>query len=387
MPSALPSKRDRWTSIRKRPRSDGTTAHNVLYWLDGRQCSLAFDDPAAAEVFSQTVKVHGPERALDMYGISLPKPAQRGGMTVVEWVRRYIDGLTGVGQKCVDDYNTHLHLDIEPFFGGTPLKALNADDMGRWVKHMETTPTKKTGRPLSVKSIANKYGFLSGALAVAVIQGHIAANPADNRRLPRGKGDADEIRALSRDEYDQLMAAITEHWRPFLEFLVASGFRWGEATALKPEDVDRVAGTVKVRRAWQYDSTGYHLGPPKTARSRRTVNIPKSVLDKLDYSREWLFTGRDGSNWRKPGTGPVRYVGFRRRVWDKAVAKAELDPAPTPHDTRHTCATWMLAAGVPITTVSRHLGHENITTTVNTYGGVDRTSFKDAADTMATLLS
>lgn len=92
-----------------------------------------------------------------------------------------------------------------------------------------------------------------------------------------------------------------------------------------------------------------------------------------------MFTNqRDG--------GPVRYPGFRRYVWDPAVAAAKLDPAPTPHDMRHTCASWMLAAGQPITTVSRHLGHENISVTADIYADVDRTAFKAAADVMAGLL-
>ena len=68
--------------------------------------------------------------------------------------------------------------------------------------------------------------------------------------------------------------------------------------------------------------------------------------------------------------------------------RANLDqPWPTPHDLRHTCASWMLNSGVvPLSTVSRHLGHENIQITVDTYGDVDRDSFKAAADVMAKLL-
>jgi integrase len=78
---------------------------------------------------------------------------------------------------------------------------------------------------------------------------------------------------------------VTEPWRPLVEFLVASGCRWGEATALHPSDVDRSAGTVRVMRAWKrtYDRGGYEIGPPKTKRSIRTINVPKPVLDKLDY--------------------------------------------------------------------------------------------------------
>ncbi|WP_341272096.1 site-specific integrase [Mycobacterium kubicae] len=184
---------------------------------------------------------------------------------------------------------------------------------------------------------------------------------------------------LLHDEFAALLSATTEYWRPFLEFLVASGCRWGEATSLRPTDIDREHGTVRIRRAWKYSSKGYTIGVPKTTRSRRTVNVPDALLAKLDYDHEWLFVNRAG--------GPIRYAGFRRRVWDRAVKKAQLDPPPTPHALRHTCGSWMLNAGVPIMTVSRHLGHESIKVTADIYGHVDRTSHRAAADVMSKLLS
>jgi integrase len=196
--------------------------------------------------------------------------------------------------------------------------------------------------------------------------------------LPQGDGDADEIRMLTKDEFNRLLEATTEYWRPLIEFMVLSGARWGEVSALKPEDVNRDTGEVRIRRAWKYSSDGYTVGPPKTKRSRRTINLPKELLNKLDYSHEWLFVNRTG--------GPVRYIGFRRRVWDKAVARAELQPPPTPHDLRHTCASWMLNGGMPPIVVSRHLGHESIQITVDIYGDVDRSTAKAAADFMGSEL-
>jgi integrase len=261
--------------------------------------------------------------------------------------------------------------DITPFFGQLPLTALTPEDIGRWVQQLETTGN-------SPKTIHNKHGFLSGALAKAVPT-LIPSNPAAGRRLPRGSGDDDEMRMLSRQEFTALLEATTEYWRPLLEFMVASGARWGEVVALKPSDVDRASGSVKIRRAWKYSSAGYEIGPPKTKRSRRTIRVPAQVLDQLDYSHEWLFVNRDG--------GPVRYQGFRRRVWDKAVARAQLDPPPTPHDLRHTCASWMLTGGIPATVVSRHLGHESIKITVDIYGDVDQASAQMAADFMSGVLS
>lgn len=343
----------------------------MLYQIGGRQSSATFDTAKEAELFRDMCNLHGAPRALELAGISDTKRAAPTGMTLTEWLTRHIDHLTGIEQKSIDDYRRYVRRDIAPTIGRIPLEALTEDDIGKWVQHLELTGN-------SPKTIKNKHGFLSGALSKAVPR-FIAANPAAGRRLPRGDGDDDEIRMLTVDEFDRLLEATTDYWKPLMEFLVKSGMRWGEVSALKPGDVDRTHGTVKVRRAWKYSSRGYEIGPPKTKRSRRTVAVPKVMLDKLDYSQEWLFVNRDG--------GPVRYQGFRRRVFDKAVERAQLDPAPTPHDLRHTCASWMLNGGVPITVVSRHLGHESIKVTVDIYGDVDQASAQLAADFMNTVLN
>lgn len=360
----------------EKPRRDGRMYWSVLYRLDGKQRSTSWYDHGDAKKFKTLVETLGPVDALRAVGLAPPK--QRGGLTVADWLERYITQMTGVEQSTIDKYNQYAR-DIKPILGAIELAALTEEDVAAWVRHLETTNSRR-GRPRSPKTIKNMHGFLSGALGAAVPR-HIAANPAAGRRLPRGLGDEADIvdRLLSHDEFARLHTATTEYWRPLVEFMVASGFRWGEVSALQPADVDRANNTVRVRRAWKYSSAGYTIGPPKTKRSRRTVDIPATVLDKLDYSHEWLFTNRDG--------GPVRYSGFRDRVWDPAVKRAGLEPAPTPHALRHTCGSWMLNAGVPITVVSRHLGHESIQVTVDIYGHLDRTVAAQAAAVMGELLA
>lgn len=367
-------------SVRKRDRKDGGTTFSVCYRIDGRQSSLPCADKRSADAFVMLVEKVGIKRALEIEGVSA-EPSRRKPtdiLTVTAWLNSHIDHLTGVEQYTLDKYRAYVRNDIGPVLGEIPLTELTENDIALWVQGMQSSTTKR-GKPPSAKTISNKHGFLSGALAAAVPK-HIPANPAAGRRLPRGDGDDDDIRMLTRDEFNALRAAMTPHWHPMLQFMVSSGARWGEITALKPADVDRKAGTVKIRRAWKHSpSNGYEIGPTKTKRSNRTINVPKKVLKRLDYGHEWLFANTAG--------GPVRYYTFKTNVWDVAVAKAELDPKPSPHALRHTCASWMIAAGVPIAVVSRHLGHENIATTVDIYGSVDRASFAAAANVMGKLLS
>ena len=56
------------------------------------------------------------------------------------------------------------------------------------------------------------------------------------------------------------------------------------------------------------------------------------------------------------------------------------------HDLRHYHATQLLAAGVPVTTVSKRLGHTSTAVTLNTYGHWLPEQDRDAADIIGRLL-
>lgn len=366
-------------SIRRRPRADGSICHAVLYTIDGRQSSLPFDSPKAAEAFRQAVEVHGAARALAMHGIdSAPRRLDYiSGVTVTEWLEHHIAHLSGVERRTPAEYRGIVKKDIAPVLGTIPLAQLTHEDISRWLEAMRDAGA-------AGKTIANKHGLLSAALNGAVRAGHIASNPAAGARLPRT--ERPEMRMFTPDEFAALSAEFPDYWRPMLRFLVASGARMGEVTALRPRDVNRPKSTVHIGRAWKRNPGGWEIGAPKTRMSVRTLNVPKAILDDLDYSHEYLFT-TPGTGNRGAG-GPVRPINLRRSVWYPALLRAKIsEPRPRLHDLRHTCASWMIADGIPLPVIQRHLGHESIQTTVNLYGHIDRRSAQAAADAIGKLLS
>jgi integrase len=371
-------------SLRTRNRKDGSEYFAVLYRLDGKQSSASFEDFASADTFKKLADKYGPERAL----LSIrTDPTLTTALTVSEWMQHHIDHLTGLKKSTLYDYRSYLRNDIGPALGDLPLKSLTRDDIALWVNAMAETGA-------SGKTIANKHGFLSSALNAAVPK-HIPFNPAAGQRLPETVKK--DIVALTPEEFSRLLNEVTEYWGPLVEFLVASGARWGEATALKPGDVNRENGTVRITTAWKrtYEGggIGYEIGVPKTKKSVRTISVSRAVLDKLNYSGEFLFENRAGR--------PVRGNGFHDRVWQPAVERVwptkdaegnalppeKLPPRPRIHDLRHTCATWMVLAGVPLPVVQTHLGHENINTTISLYSHVDRKSADVAAEAIAAALA
>jgi len=81
-----------------------------------------------------------------------------------------------------------------------------------------------------------------------------------------------------------------------------------------------------------------------------------------------------------PGFDPLFVLTDRRREffnggWKPARGKAiaaGLTKSPRVHDLRHTCASWMIVAGVPLPVIQPHLRRESIQTTIGVYGHLDR---------------
>lgn len=166
--------------------------------------------------------------------------------------------------------------------------------------------------------------------------------------IPReGEG---RTRFLLPAEADRLVGASAAHLKPLLVFLLCTGARLGEALDLDWREVDLVG-----RRA-----TLWTKGRP---RRRRVVELNGRVVAALA-----ALSFRDGPVFRwetkrptKPGRdGKVKRDGKPKRVaayadrqregggqistgWEGALRRAGLDPELTPHDLRHTWASWHYA--------------------------------------------
>lgn len=234
----------------------------------------------------------------------------------------------------------------------------------------------------SAKTIKNKHGFLAGALNRAVNAGKIPKNPCNSTRLYRS--DVDEMVFLETGEFDLIHDRMTDRWKPLFFWLVSTGMRFGEATAITVGDIHRGDATARINKAWKYSTDGRKLGLTKSRKGQRTINLPSQVFDVFDLGRDraaLLFDTQSG--------GSITAQLARNKGWlparTKAVA-AGLAKEPRIHDLRHTCASWMLKSGVGLPMVQAHLGHESIQTTVDRYGHLDRAAGKTAADAISKML-
>jgi len=113
---------------------------------------------------------------------------------------------------------------------------------------------------------------------------------------------------------------------------------------------------------------GVYVCPPKTARSHRTVPLPRMAVDAMKaHLRDFPADGPEGWIFTAPQGGPVVYTHFMDGSWRPTCAKAGIPKGTGPHALRHHYASLLIKHGESVKTVSERLGHTNAAMTLNIY--------------------
>jgi len=314
-------------------------------------------------------------------------PAAADTPTVAAACEHHLEALAASATPgTISRYRQIVRDRIEPSLGLIPVDMLTRHAVTKWVAEMRRTPVARgvnAGRPPSSKTIRNAQALLSAALQRLVDEDVIPRNVAKGVPLPKD-ATVREMRFLTPDEYARLHACIPVDYQPFVAAMYALGLRFGEATALTVADVDLDVAqpVVRVSKAWKMGENGTpYLGAPKTKRARRTVTIPAPLIPELRAALagkgadDLVFTARRG--------GPITSGPFHAHIWQPACDAAGLSPRPRVHDLRHSHASALIAAGVPLPVVRRRMGHESIQTTVDVYGHLAPDAYAGAAEAMS----
>ncbi|WP_406234992.1 tyrosine-type recombinase/integrase [Nocardia sp. NBC_01009] len=400
------------TTPRIRTRKDGTAYSQVRYRVDrdGRtlQTSRSFDDHQAAIRWARLLDRVGPIEAERILAAQLAA-ADEPLVLLVDYLRTYVARLTGIEEETRRRYGRFIDLDIEPFFTDSlPIDLLTQDTDAAWVVWLEQE------RGNSPKTISNKHGFLSAAMAAAARQRPtplIPFNPCTETRLPRVYGA--ELDFFTPDEYEFFEQLLAPRWRPQCEFAIMSMARPSEQAALDVRDIDRATGAVRITKAYKYANGKLKLGKPKSARGVRTSYVPLETVARLDLDR-----ARNARLFCTSTGGPITVTYLYKKAFLpalkrlRALAEGDFSPfskrahwegeAPevllakyghlievmlekrlTPYTLRHTGISWRLQDGEPIWVVSRDAGHESITTTDKRYGHISAEASAASARTVA----
>lgn len=277
-----------------------------------------------------------------------------------------------------------------PNLGTIPLDRLHPDDVEGMVNAVLAAPR-------SPQWAKHCHTVLRSALKDAVRRGTIPTNPAaliEPVKVPR----KDVVRLTGAD-VRRLLATNPEHpHRAIWVLALTTGMRRGEVLSLRWGDVDlergtvAVAGTVlPVKPAERKDGkrgkrTAWDFVEPKTKTSARTLWLSQAAIKELRAHRQAFPPVR--APWfvfRRSDGAPLAPDWVLRR-WHEAIVAIGLPRLPF-HVSRHTAAALMLDdSGGDLHLVKSALGHGNIGTTSDRYGGIAVRAMKRAAEGMDRML-
>jgi integrase len=350
----------------------------------------------------------------------IPAGTRRGDAEklLTELVKRSHEGNTVVGDKMTfgaylterwlpvqkarlrrstfDSYRRNIERHVVPALGSVPLDKLAVEDLDLFYARLLTEGRKsKNGEiaGLSPKTVLNIHLVLNKALADAYRKGTVVRNVAALADAPSlSARRRPEIKAWDADQLARFLDALASH-RLYAAFHAAShtGMRRGEILGLRWSDVDTNASRLSVRQALVSVAYEVHVSDVKTGSGRRTIDLDPGTVDVLTLWRiqraeesgresapdDLVFAKRDGA---------LIHPDLFSQTFDRTVAKLVIPPISL-HDLRHTHATLLLKAGVPVKVVSERLGHANAAFTMTVYQHVLPGMQSDAADLFAELVA
>ncbi|BCM69419.1 hypothetical protein EASAB2608_04753 [Streptomyces sp. EAS-AB2608] len=299
-----------------------------------------------------------------------------GRISFAKYAERWEESLiAGEAAERITDNALRLHL--VPALGSRAMAAIRRNDIQVLFKGLS--------EQLGPGSVRNVYDVLVRVMTAAVEDKVIASSPC--RRITLPPMPDEEVTPPTVAQVEAMARVMPPYIRAAIVTLAGSGLRIGELLGLKVSDVDFKAGTIRVER--QRLQSG-KIGPPKTAKSRRTVPVGEVVTDALlahlaaRPSKEWLFTMEEGEplNYRRWKTEWNCARRALQAAENEAAEREGRKPVELPHmvthDLRHFFASALIAGGASVKQVQIVLGHASAVITLRIYahlwpGEEDRT--------------
>ena len=252
------------------------------------------------------------------------------------------------------------------------------------------------GKKLAPKTILHHHRLISAMCETAVKWQVLYVNPCSRVETP--KIDKKEARYL--DEYQAMdllnyLESEPLQYKVMITLLLYSGMRRGELCGLEWNDIDFDNCMVDINKSSLYTKAkGTYEDETKNKSSNRVIKIPPFVVQLLSEHRKTQLIERFrlGDQWTDSNKLFTQWNGLPinpttvSKWFSKFVKKNNLSDV-TIHSLRHTNATLMIANGVDLRTVSKRLGHAQMSTTTDIYTHAIKTADERAADTLGDILN
>lgn len=301
-------------------------------------------------------------------------------ITLQQWLKTWLHEyrVNDLSPSSLDKYNGIYNNYIKNSeIGVIKLKDLSTSNLQAYYNVLMSKHKKS---PNVIKTI-NKT--IKCCLNQAVKETYILFNCSNNVILPK-LASKKEVEIFTVEEQQQFIRSLDNHRHRVLFILVfATGLRLGEVTALKWHDINFEKNELSVKRTFKRvtilgktegNKTEIIEQPPKTEHSKRTIPIPSNVIIELKKHRKNQLAEKlknkliyvDNDLVFPNEIGEPTDPRNLDRSYARALKNAGISHKKF-HALRHTYATRLFEADVPLKTVQELLGHSDISITANIY--------------------
>lgn len=281
---------------------------------------------------------------------------------------------------------------IYPQIGHIKLKELRADHLNDLYTLLGQDGQSKRGGKLSAKTILEHHRLISTVLEQATKEGLVPFNVASRATLP--KVERKEVNYFQPEQVAAIREALEQEpmkWKTLVHLLLITGARRGEVLGLKWDKVDFEGNRIYICNSVLYSpDVGIYESTPKTERSRRYVTLPPETMQLLRRYRAWQAEERlrlgeyyqnQGFVFSQDNGNPMHPDSVTD--WLKKFSKRHDLPHINPHAFRHTMASMLYFHGVDSVSISKRLGHAQVSTTANIYAHVMEEADQRNADILS----
>lgn len=319
----------------------------------------------------------------------------------------------GVKHRTIVRYKELLER-INPAIGHYKLCDLKPQHLNAFYEQLSKDGMNKaTGGKLSNKTIIEHHRLIRTILAEAEKELLVPYNAASKATAPKNEhkeANYLEIEDIERILFYSLQEPLKK--QVALNLLIFTGCRRGEIMGLQWSDIDFKNNLINIKRTLLYSKDrGIYQDTPKTEQSKRSISVPSKVIELLrTYKKEyntkrlalgtaWTDTGfilvQENGKPMHPDT-LTDYCSSFRTKYNNIIEKENKDrpktnklpllPHINPHAFRHSQASMLILSGLDCATVSKRLGHANISTTTNIYTHILHEADKKASDKLENIL-
>lgn len=315
-------------------------------------------------------------------------------MTVREYLTDWLNDYVKLNLRAssIAGYKNNIEKHILPYIGNVELQGLTTLQIDELYKKLLKNGRSGGKEGLSPKSVLYVHRVLTKALGMAEKQSIVQRNTASFASPPKVRKPKCDI--YEKDEIKALLDYLknTDMEVP-IALAAICGMRRGEVLGLMHGDICFNNNTIQIQRQLIPTKEGPIFEQPKSEDSNRIINAPQEVMAmiKQHLDRQEGYKKMLGEEYQDNGLINCYPDGrmIDPRNFSKMFAKILKDAGLKHikfHALRHSAATLMLSAGVPMKVASQILGHSTIGITADLYQHVVTDMKKEAAEKVRNIL-